>query len=363
MANLGLLILALLLLLQLAIWFFVYRQVLYVTEPKATAVPPPVSVLIAARNEGENLMQFLPAVLEQSYPAFEVVVVDDDSSDDTPAVLRQLSEQYQHLRTIRLTPKIHPGKKTALAAAIGAAHFEHLLFTDADCRPASEHWLTGMVRVWGSETAIVLGYAPLEAEDTLLNRWIRFEADFGAMTYLSLTKLGVPYMGVGRNMGWMKGLFAQNNGFGGHATLPGGDDDLFVNARARPGNTAVALSPDAFVYSPAKKTLQAWIRQKRRHLSTARHYRPAHQAILSGISLSRALFHLWCALLMLTPLRWWALAALLCRWIVVGPVYLHIQHRLGQHAQWIYFPVFDLLLSVYDALIVPFALVRKPSDW
>lgn len=363
MAYPGLLILAALLLLQLAIWILVYRQVLLVPEPVPTAAAPPVSVIITARNEGVNLMRHLPQVLEQSYPDFEVIVVNDDSNDDTADVLRNLTAAYPHLRALQLTPKTHPGKKAALAAAIEAARAEHLVFTDADCHPASEHWLTNMMQGWGPGTEIVLGYAPFEEQGTLLNRWIRFEADMSAITYLSMAQLGIPYMGVGRNMGWLKGLYDKNNGYGKHATLPGGDDDLFINAYARAGNTAVVLSPDAFMRSPAKSTLKAWIRQKKRHLSAARHYRQTHQAMLGGIALSRALFHLWCALLMLTPLRWWALAALTCRWVVICPVYMRIQRRLGQSCSWMYFPLFDLLLSVYDAFLVPYALLRRPSGW
>ncbi len=357
-------------LLQLAVWYGLYRRVLRISDPAPVARGelPPLSVLIAARNEAENLKRFLPAVLNQDYPDFEVLVIDDAGADHTETVLNEMAGLHWHLRVIRMAEKQRAGKKDALRVAIGAARYDRLVFTDADCLPASRQWLRRLGEAWGPETDVVLGYAPFFPKDTFFNRWVRFESDMAAVTYLSLASAGMPYMGVGRNMGWRKSLFEQTNGYAGHEHLPGGDDDLLVNAAANRHNTAVVLHPDAFVYSAAKPGLSPWLRQKRRHLSAGLYYKPGHQVVLFALSFSRALFHLWCAVLLCTPHWPWAAAALLGRWLLLWPLYGKIQLRFqpAQHPQRvsiIAFPVFDLLLSVYDAFVVPRGLWRRPMDW
>lgn len=357
-------------LLQLAVWYGLYRRVLRIPDPAPTAQGdlPPLSVLIAARNEAENLKRFLPAVLNQDYPVFEVLVIDDAGTDHSETVLNELAGLHRHLRVIRMAGKQRAGKKDALRRGIGEARYERLVFTDADCMPASRQWLRRLGDAWGPETDIVLGYAPFFAENTFFNRWVRFEADMAAVTYLSLAAVGMPYMGVGRNMGWKRSLFEKTNGFSRHEHLPGGDDDLLVNAAANRQNTALVLHPDAFVFSPAKPGLSPWLRQKRRHLSAGLYYKPGHQVVLFALSFSRALFHLWCAVLLCTTQWPWAAAALLGRWLLVWPLYGRIKRRFRSppYPMWLSitaFPVFDLLLSVYDAFVVPRGLWRRSADW
>ncbi|MBK9335315.1 MAG: glycosyltransferase [Lewinellaceae bacterium] len=256
---------------------------------------PTCSVIICARNEGANLRQNLPFVLEQQYPDFEVVVVDDDSSDESPAVLQAFQKKYAHLRVLRVSPKTSPGKKHALAQGIAFARSEHLVFTDADCRPASLFWLEILCARFSApqnaKPEILLGYAPYRPAPGLLNWWIRFETVQTAMQYCAFALAGRPYMGVGRNLAWKKHLFQRAGGFAAHADLPSGDDDLFVNAAAHAGNTAICLDPRTFVYSESEKTWSAWRQQKHRHLSAGRKYRPEHQALLGALALSHTLHY------------------------------------------------------------------------
>ncbi len=234
---------------QLAAWWGLYIRLARHPAPGAAPFPSaPVSVIVCARNEALHLTAFLPAVLEQDFPEFEVIVVDDDSSDETAAVLQQFQQKYDRLRVIRLAPKTGPGKKQALEAGIAAARYERLVFTDADCRPASPLWLRHIAGGFGKAgVEIVLGYAPAYTRSGLLNRWIRFETLQTAMQYFSFALAGLPYMGVGRNLAWLKPVFGRVQGFSRHRRIPSGDDDLLVNAAARGDNTALRLHPEAIV--------------------------------------------------------------------------------------------------------------------
>src|SRR6185436_19414615 len=121
---------------------------------------------------------------------------------------------------------------------------------------------------------IVLGYGAYHKTKGLLNKLIRFETFHTALQYLSYALAGVPYMGVGRNLSYKKDLFLRNKGFASINHVPSGDDDLFINKVATKKNTKVLIDRDAITRSIPKTTWGAWLRQKARHYTTARYYKP-----------------------------------------------------------------------------------------
>lgn len=261
-----------------------------------------VSVIICAKNEANNLLQNLPIVLAQNYQIFEVVVVNDASTDETAQILQAYKQQCPHLRIIDLddtAPRTLQGKKHALQCGIEAAQYDFLILTDADCRPVGLQWLQCMANppintAENSDFApphIVLGYSPYETQATWLNACIQYETWQTAMLYFSAALCGLPYMGVGRNLAYSRALFRQNGGLNRYTQTPSGDDDLLINDIATPDNIYIMLHPQSFCISKAPPTWRHWIRQKQRHIGTANQYRPAHQLLLGTWALSQALFH------------------------------------------------------------------------
>jgi cellulose synthase/poly-beta-1,6-N-acetylglucosamine synthase-like glycosyltransferase len=170
---------------------------------------PPLSVIVAARNESENLYELIPLILEQDYPNFEIIVVNNQSMDDSKWLLKAYQRQYPNIHVVELEKNQHlrPGKKLPLTLAVRAANFDHFIFTDADCRPTSKHWLKTMAKGFSSSTEIVLGYGPYVVEKGFLNRLVRFDTAWIAMNYFSFALSGLPYMGVGRNLAYSRKAF------------------------------------------------------------------------------------------------------------------------------------------------------------
>ena len=278
---------------QLGMYLLVFNRVPRYHRKKRRPFKGKISVIICAKNEAENLSRYLPLVLRQDYPEFEVVVVNDSSTDDTELVLMELASEYRHLRytSIPEDEKLKRGKKLALTIGLKAARYDHILLTDADCYPVSDQWIKQMTSNFSAKHRIILGYGGYEKKKGLLNILIRYETTFTAIQYLSYAILGKPYMGVGRNLAYDKDLFFENKGFATHYHLASGDDDLFVNANATRENCVVEFAPESHTRSLPETSFRAWIKQKKRHLSAGSHYRTGSRIRLAGEWISRIILY------------------------------------------------------------------------
>ena len=281
------------LLIQSGFYLFTFlRLARYKLQPHPVSYPP-VSVIICARNEEENLAKFLPLVLKQEYPEFEVIVVNDCSWDKSQDLLENLQKSHRNLKIseIREVNGREHGKKFALTIGIKAALYETLLLTDADCYPTGNDWIAHLLNGYGNDKEIVLGYGKYDRHPGFLNTIIRFDAFFIAVQYLSRALKGETYMGVGRNLSYKKDLFFSTKGFASHIHLQSGDDDLFINEVATKKNVSVVVDKGAFTISEPEKTWKSWFLQKKRHHSTAKFYRPEHKASLILYPLTWYLFY------------------------------------------------------------------------
>jgi glycosyltransferase involved in cell wall biosynthesis len=277
---------------QFYYWFFFIRVGIYRDETIA-GQEKGVSVVICARDEYHHLKENLPFMLEQDYPDFEVVVVNHASDDDSAFLLTHLADRYPHLKVVEIRENLNffSGKKFPLSIGIKSARNELILLTDADCRPAGNQWIRHMQSTFKGPIEIVLGYGPYQKKKGLLNKLIRFDTAQIAIQYLSFALAGIPYMGVGRNMGYLKTLFYRNKGFISHYKISSGDDDLFINRVADRSNTRVIMHPESFTISEPHTAFRYWMLQKKRHLSTSRFYRSRHKFLLGAYNLVQFLFY------------------------------------------------------------------------
>jgi glycosyltransferase involved in cell wall biosynthesis len=310
-------------------------------------ISPPLSVVICARNEEENLSQFLPLVLEQDYPDFEVVVVNDCSSDDSEWLLKVLAEKYSQLNVVNIKehPRYKHGKKFAVTIGIKAAKNNCMVFTDADCKPASNQWLKHMGNSFKPGIEIVLGYSPYFKLRGFLNKNIRFETFHTAISYLSYSLKRRSYMGVGRNLAYTKTLFFEGKGFASHMHIPSGDDDLFVNQNATSTNTAICIHPESQVWSAPKESFSEYSSQKLRHHGASKAYKAGHKRMLSTQLISALLFYgLLIAAFFIYPEFWeFLLVAYLLRLLIQVIVYQPIMKKLQTLDVLAYLPILDFI--------------------
>ncbi len=330
-----------------------------------TAVSP-ISVIICARNEVKNLAQYLPSVLHQDYPQFEVIVVNDRSWDGTRQLLEEFSTKYKNLKVVTVSEgeKFIAGKKFAVTMGIKASKYDWLVFTDADCQPATSNWLMGMQKPVNVKTELVLGYSPYLKKFGILNSLIRFETFFTAVNYLSYSLKGMPYMGVGRNLAYKKELFFKTKGFAAHIHIPSGDDDLFVNANANAGNTEIRMNRETHVWSEPKTSFLAYLRQKKRHIGASKLYKPKHKFILTVQVVLQFLFYL-CAIILLcfNETLYIALGVLITSFLVRAFVYPRLLKRLNYGELRFWFPILDVLLFAFLVFNSFLSIFVKKVQW
>ena len=275
-------------------WYY-YRRVSFADPAGDCSDVPvkPVSVVLTARNEYGNLRRHLPMLLKQDHPEFEVVVVNDASSDETDQLLRELQRDHSCLKVINLNSSVSflQGKKLPLSVGIRSAKYELLLLTEASCYPADKTWIRRMTSRLEQDKEIALGYGSFEKKSGLLNRLIRLDNLTTALDYLGMAAAGRPFMGSGRNLAYTRSLFYRHKGFTSHYKIPAGDDDLFVNRAARKDNTVVEMDPAAHTVSVADTTFAGWLRRKKQQLSSRRYYRKPDRRMLRLHNFAHLLFY------------------------------------------------------------------------
>jgi len=352
---------------QLLFYWGVFGRLAFYKKKNTSDRFKPLSVIICAKNEYANLKKNLPLILEQDYPDFEVVVVDDASDDESHYLLKEYSEKYSHLKVINFKKNVNffIGKKFPLALGIRSAKNEFLVLTDADCYPSSDKWLRHIQRNYNDEkTQIVLAYSPYIFEPTFLNYLIRFETLYTAMQYLSLALSGFPYMGVGRNLSYRRSLFIKNKGFSSHYHVCSGDDDIFINQVAKKNNTRIEIDKDAQMLSFPKKTFIDWFKQKRRHYTTYPFYKKSTKLILGLLSVANISFYLLFAALMLLNYNILIVASLfILRLISQLVIFSKCINKLSERKLLLFSPIFDILFTVLNPLIAFTNLVSRKRKW
>lgn len=332
---------------------------------KNTSEKYPISLIVCAKNEAENLRKHIPLWQAQNYPNYDIILINDASVDDTLEVIESFAATDPRIQVVNVknNEAFWANKKYALTLGIKRSKNTRLIFTDADCYPASEDWLETMISNFSEEKQLILGYGAYEKQPGFLNKLIRFETLMTAVQYFSYATAGTPYMGVGRNLAYTSTLYYENKGFMSHIKIPSGDDDLFVNEAATAKNVAICIEPEAFTYSLPKKKRKKWLLQKKRHYSTAKLYKTKHRFLLGSYYLFNLLFWLLLPIILFMDFWHYGLAIIILRllfqYIIIGKS----AKKLKEQDLIPLIPFYELLLIFTQLSIFISNSGEKNSRW
>ncbi len=335
------------------------------------AILPGVSVIVCAHNEETNLKDYLHTLINQDYPTFEVIVVDDGSEDDTYTILERYVQQSNKLyhTFVPKSARLISSKKLALTIGIKAANYDYILLTDADCRPESRYWIREMMNGFQKETEVVLGFGPYFESKGLLNRFICYDTLFNGLQYMGMAKAGYPYMGVGRNLAYRKDTFFAHNGFQGLLNERAGDDDLLINKIANGNNTNVICNPSALTWSPPKTTWHEWLHQKRRHLSVSPHYKATSKLRITLEPITRGMAYILlitCIIYSILTGLWLIGGIALGMWgirLITQLIIINLAaHRLGMRTVGLDVILYDIFLPLINLSILLEQSLKKKQQ-
>jgi glycosyltransferase involved in cell wall biosynthesis len=271
---------------QLYYYLFIFRKVgLKQRKQTAEHTEEPVSVLVCVKDDSANLSKILPLLLEQNYPEYEVVVVNDNSSDDSEEILKFTQTLYPHLQIRNLVAnKFIHGKSVVLGVGIKAAKYNRIAVTDVACRP-SLNWLKSVSTGFDSE--IVMGYTRY----TAVNKFVRI-----ANYYESLFRLGYalnrkPYSASGENESFRKELFFAK-GFNPLLRKPEKVEQVFFNSAMNKTNTSVVLLPEAITDSEKYLSFGDWCLECSLDLFSKRLFSKGAKHVKLPEIISKTLFYL-----------------------------------------------------------------------
>ncbi len=351
---------------QILYFGVVFTHFIFYKPKPETTNNLPVSVVIVAHNEYHHLIKTLDPILKQDYPKFEVVVVNDNSDDESHYLLKELEKAHAHLKVVQINQNLNffKGKKFPLSIGIKSASYDTLLHTNADCEIPSNQWIKSMQGAFQDKTEIVLGYAPYKPESGFLNKLIRFDTFTTAMNYFSLALLNKAYKGVGRNLAYSKRLFYQKSGFINHYKINLGDDDLFVNQASNKTNTEICIAPDSYTFSVAEKRFGTWLKQKKQQAKTSRFYKNGQRLFLVLFPLSLLFFYVLSLALLI--LKAWLIVVLVL-FVLRLTGFLLIQksglRKLNEQKLLLLSPILELVLYTVLGILMGLNIFNQKDKW
>lgn len=332
---------------------------------------PPLSVIIVTKDSASMLKDNLPAILEQDYPEFEVIVVNDESAGEDEDILKILGSRYRHLyRTfIPKSARYVSRKKLGVAMGIKASKYDWIVVTEPYCKPESKDWLKSLSRNFVPGTDIVLGYCNYSYGKGIFAKRIIADMLMVSMRFLGKAIGGNPYMGIGRNMAYRKEIYLQHKGFSNQLTLTRGDDDLFINEIADSRNTKVCVDSNSIMRMPLPKYKKTWRDDKIGYEVTGNHYKGTARVSNSLETWSAWLFNLSviAALCIGILNKEWIFtscifAAWLIRTITTMTVFYKTAKAMGEKVS-AYLFVYDFMRPLYSLSLKIGYITRHKSDY
>ena len=345
------------------IYYVLFSSVLWKQKKANNSSTPPISVIIFAKNCASYLEKNITYFLNQKYPNFEILLVNNASFDETDDVIEQLKEKHPQLKIVDVenNEAFWGNKKYATTLAIKAAKYEHLLFTEANCVPKSEFWIAEMSKLFSEEKTIVLGYKKLILGNNFTSYLIRFQHVLLTIQGFFAAKSLTPFMAFGENYGFTKNDFFRVKGFVNHIKIRDGKDDLFVRDAAQKNNASYQLSSESFIECETNYTFKSWFLEQRKKNILQKQYKLKHRFFLNFFMFTKVGFYALATYLffvysyqILLPI---VLFYLLFKAIVMGLA----TKKLGEISVFFLSPILDILLIFIQISIFIANLISKPN--
>ena len=211
---------------------------------------PSVSVIITSRNYKTHLQELLPSLLSQDYPDYEVVVVDDCSTDGTDWLLAEMKISHGNLKNTHVVQETDFPNALAITIGVRASSKDWLIYLSPMCKINDNQWLRNYAQRLEPDKEVSIGYMHLWETPGKYNSWIRFE-NFSSFLLSGAGKyLGVSTPVFEYNLAYRRERFLNLRGFAAVLDSPFIENELYVNKIATRKNSVILIdktTPIAFI--------------------------------------------------------------------------------------------------------------------
>jgi len=336
---------------------------------------PLVSVIVAARNEENNIGPLLERLTHQDYEAYEVIIVNDRSSDQTASIVEQFQSEHPKVQRIDINSVVTdmPAKKNALARGIASSKGEILCFTDADCLPPSG-WISSLVAAFDERTGLVAGYSPYSVQPArvgkssplapLLFNFVEYEEFKGALWAAGAIGMRKAWLCTGRSLAYRRAVYEEVGGFEKIKHSISGDDDLFLQLVRRETSWHIryVTAVKSFVPTTPPPDFGQFIQQRVRHFSAGRHFPISMKIFFLTFHATSLLVLLSFVVSIIFDRTEVLLWPYLCKCIVDSIVFFAAAPVFGQRKFASSFLLMEVLYILYNVLIGPLGFI-KHFEW
>ncbi|MBU3009968.1 glycosyltransferase [Polaribacter vadi] len=348
------------------IYYLVFSTFLTINKNrKKLTEQVPVSIIIFAKNCAQELQENLPLILSQKYSKFEILLLNNASSDNTAEIIETFKKENENIKILDIenNEAFWANKKYALTLGIKAARYDQLLFTEAGSKPNSDSWIAEMSKHFTAKKTIVLGYSKFSNKKTFLNLFTRFENLFSAIQCFSFTKLGIPFMAFGDNLTYKKDEFFNVKGFINHIKIKNDNGDLFIKDAAHKTNTSFTISEQSFIETKQPDSFSTWFQNLRLKNSIQKHYKFKNRFLLTFFNFSKFIFYvLGITLFFFYP--WQIMLPIILTYFLVQFIVVGLSAKKLKEPYIIFLlPFLEIGLLLIQISIFSVNLISKPNHW
>jgi poly-beta-1,6-N-acetyl-D-glucosamine synthase len=267
---------------------------------------PSFSIIVPSRNYEENLRELIPTLLEQDYPDFEVVVVDDCSFDGTEWYLTELKLQTNKLKTSKIIQETDFPNALAITIGIRAATKDWLVFLNPLCRVGGKDWLKSFAEELNPKTEAAFGFVKYANTYGSMRKFIRYENFDSFILYGSARYLGLSMPVTDMNIAYKREQFLSRRGFAAVLDSPFSENELYLNKISNRSNSVYLLNQPTAVSYVGDSDWYDGMNFKKKQLLLKKKFTFGQSVFLWIYTISRLIFDIsMIALLILSPWRFW----------------------------------------------------------
>ena len=315
------------------------------TKQKNSSIP--VSVIVYVKDNEEELASFLTTLIEQNYTAFEIVLVNNASEDNSLSILEAYAAAYPFIRLVNVenNEAFWGNKKYALTLGIKVARFDYLLFLEPNASPNSKMWLASMFGQFTFKKNIVIGHTTIQKiKGKLSNKYARYLFFLESLNNFSWTEFHKPIHGNNYNQGYTKELFFKANGFIKQMKIDRGEEQEFIRQISTSSNTVTIYTADSTTILDEKYSWKTNFNKQNEINLLIKRLGFFTQLKLRIYNFSTLLFYLVCTVLLVNLYNWEVVVALLVvRYLITFIYYNKLFKKFNEKDLLFAYPIIEFI--------------------